>query len=523
MPLQIAPKLKAKTADQWMVALTGHLYPGEFVWALARTTVMRPQCDGLAITNARVLAFSGRDVAAKGPKRAIDADNISRFDLPTFGAAKQLVITTRDNQQLYFGILQGTDVAFVSHFVHQLGIAGLPAGMRGAHQPKPGTSEAEPVVAIQPKSEESTDADRKDAEEHAAAAQSVAPPPNGQKSTKAGKILLGIVSLIAVFGFIGLVGTIATDEEALRSEKSSPETALTPATTPSLTTTTPLQTTTTAASTSPTAEDGSIAAALEQAGATPEMVDAMGVVAEETGYIPAPSDLQQRQEFTYLIVLLCRDISSGATTWENSINEDIFHGAATEDAQRLNDYARTDFCPRVPPNDSGTTTPAASSAPADLAPIVLTTNVQIEGQSVAVSGTVPLPDGAKLSVSLFRIKYFGYSDEEHYGASTSTTATVLGEQFSATMADDPQKARDSADAYNVGEPPERQIRISDWVVVSVSFDPRDDQPQSVVSAVGGEDSPHLANSPQADEFGGLTDDPYWMLKVETKLELPFRP
>ncbi|MFD9663503.1 PASTA domain-containing protein [Rhodococcus sp. NPDC059968] len=227
MPLQIAPKLKAKAAEKWMAALAGHLYPGEFVWALARTTVMRPPCDGLAVTNARVLAFSGRDVAAKGPKRAVDADNISRFDLPTFGAAKQLVITTRDNQRLYFGILQDADVAFVSHYVHHLGRVGradLPPGMRGAHQPKQEASGAEPGAAIQPKSDTSADAQR-ETEERAAADQPVGPAPNGQKSTKAGKVLLGIAVFVALLCLVGLLAAITTDEEGLNPEAAVPNVA----------------------------------------------------------------------------------------------------------------------------------------------------------------------------------------------------------------------------------------------------------------------------------------------------------
>ncbi|MFC9556027.1 SHOCT domain-containing protein [Rhodococcus sp. NPDC056960] len=115
-----------------MEALAVHLYPGEIVWAVASTSAMYPPCDGLVITNARLLAFAGRDVGASGPKSGVDADSIHRFDFTMYGSAKTLVVTTRSGQQMSFGSIPDEDAPFIGHYVHHLTAAGFPAGMRPA-------------------------------------------------------------------------------------------------------------------------------------------------------------------------------------------------------------------------------------------------------------------------------------------------------------------------------------------------------------------------------------------------------
>ena len=271
--------------------------------------------------------------------------------------------------------------------------------------------------------------------------------------------------------------------------------------------------------------DGTVRAALERAGVTPGMVTALGIVGDEAGYgisKSAPMNQEQREDFAYAIVLLCRDIGGGETSWENSLNEDLFSGAELSDAQRLNDYARTDFCPLVRDDP---TTPAAGkpSAAAGASPVLLTAAVAAEGRTVNVSGSASLPDGARLVITLSRIEYFGFGDEKHYGQSASGSAVVTDGRFSATLVDDQGKARAFAEAYNAGEPAQRQIRVSDLVQVQVVFDPRENQSSAVISAVGGEDAQILESSPQGAEFGTRTDDPYWRLELESELLLPFEP
>lgn len=271
--------------------------------------------------------------------------------------------------------------------------------------------------------------------------------------------------------------------------------------------------------------DGTMRAALQRAGVTQEMVTALGIVGDETGYgisTSVPMNQEQREDFAYAIVLLCRDIGAGETSWENSVNEDVFSGAELSDAQRLNDYTRTEFCPYV--RDEAPAPAAGKPAVAtDAPPVVLTADVVVEGLTVAVSGAVSLPDGARLAMALSRVEYFGLSDEKHYGESASGSAVVTDGRFSATLVDDQGRAREFAEAYNAGEPAQRQIRVSDLVQVQVVFDPREDQSSAVISAVGGEDARILASSPQGAEFGTRTDDPYWRLELESEHLLPFEP
>lgn len=143
MATQFAPKLKEKVAEKWLTNLRGQLYPGEEIWALAKTNQVRPLLDGLAITNARVMAFSGYDVATTGPKVAVDADHIARFEIVRKMGAKQLHITTDDQTVQQFGAIQEADVDFVSHYVHHLAAAGFPPGIRETlHAQQVATAEA---------------------------------------------------------------------------------------------------------------------------------------------------------------------------------------------------------------------------------------------------------------------------------------------------------------------------------------------------------------------------------------------
>lgn len=272
-------------------------------------------------------------------------------------------------------------------------------------------------------------------------------------------------------------------------------------------------------------DDGTVRAALERAAVTPEMVSALGIVGDETGYgisKSTPTNQEQRENFAYAIVLLCREIAAGETSWEDSVYEDVFSGAAAFDAQRLNDYARIEFCPHVL---SEAPAPAVEkpAVAAGAQPVVLTADVAVEGRAVTISGAAPLPDGARLAIALSRVEYFGLSDEKHYGPSASGSAVVTDGRFTAALVDDQRKAREFSDAYNVGEPAQRQIRVSDLVQVRIVFDPRDNQSAAVVTAVGGEDAPMLASSSQAVEFGTRTDDPYWKLELESEHLLPFEP
>lgn len=155
MSLQIAPSVKRRTADRWVEALAGHLYPGEIAWAVSSTSAMYPPCDGLVITNARLLAFTGRDVGVTGPKSGVDADNIHGFDFIAYGSARTLVVATRSGQKMSFGSISDEDAPFIGHYLHHLIAAGFPAGMRAA------------ADALRAEAQTRSDAERRAAEERA--------------------------------------------------------------------------------------------------------------------------------------------------------------------------------------------------------------------------------------------------------------------------------------------------------------------------------------------------------------------
>lgn len=113
-----------------MANLRGQLLPGEEIWALSKTNQLRPVLDGLAITNARVMAFSSIEIATRGPRVAVDADNTSRFEFVKKMTGKQLHVTDLAQQVHQFGATTDADIDFVSHYIHHLASAGFPPGIR---------------------------------------------------------------------------------------------------------------------------------------------------------------------------------------------------------------------------------------------------------------------------------------------------------------------------------------------------------------------------------------------------------
>ncbi|MET4610656.1 hypothetical protein ABIC28_001634 [Rhodococcus sp. PvR044] len=134
MAPQLSPRLKDKTAEKWMAGLIKHLFPGETVWALARTNQIKPTLEGLAITNARVLAFVASDLTTKGPKVGVDADNLGRYEFVKKFTGAQLVVTTNTQQSLSLGVVDKTEIDFVRHYIDHLTASGFPADVREAVQ-----------------------------------------------------------------------------------------------------------------------------------------------------------------------------------------------------------------------------------------------------------------------------------------------------------------------------------------------------------------------------------------------------
>lgn len=129
---QMGAKLKDKHVDTWLGGLANHLLPGEEVVVLAKTSLMRPMCDGIAITNARIASFYGQDVASRGAPRQVMADEIDRLEVRKKFGGKSLIITTKVGDELNFGSLADADIDLVQRAGQRLAATGIPADIHAA-------------------------------------------------------------------------------------------------------------------------------------------------------------------------------------------------------------------------------------------------------------------------------------------------------------------------------------------------------------------------------------------------------
>jgi hypothetical protein len=124
MPPLIGAKLKNEQAAAVLDGLANHLYPGEEVTTLARTNLMQPNSNIIAVTNARVVAFHSRDVARNGVKREVAADQIDRVGVPRNVSGLLLIVKTKTGEVLTFGALRGADFDLIHDAVDQLAASG---------------------------------------------------------------------------------------------------------------------------------------------------------------------------------------------------------------------------------------------------------------------------------------------------------------------------------------------------------------------------------------------------------------
>lgn len=100
----------------------------------------------------------------------------------------------------------------------------------------------------------------------------------------------------------------------------------------------------------PEPPDASVDVHLADRGITAEQVIELGRLADATGYglsPDSPLSFQQAQDFAVVIVGLCDDVASGATTWQAQIEQDVADGAPRDDAVLMNNFLRNSFCPRL--------------------------------------------------------------------------------------------------------------------------------------------------------------------------------
>ncbi|WP_280217583.1 hypothetical protein [Nocardia neocaledoniensis] len=113
--------------------LSSVLYPGEHVLTLVSVRGVRRMVDGLAITNARVLAFSSFDVVRLGVKCSVEADDIASFEMSETASGSNLTIVTRHRDEIGFGEIVGReDAASVHQSLSRLAAAGFPPTVRAA-------------------------------------------------------------------------------------------------------------------------------------------------------------------------------------------------------------------------------------------------------------------------------------------------------------------------------------------------------------------------------------------------------
>lgn len=179
MPPELSPRLKEKNAEKWMAKLSARLLPGEVVLALVRTNKLKPSLDAIAITNARLLGFSGLELAHAGVKVAIDADEIERYEFEKKISGLYLVVTRRSQEPVGLGSIHAAEVDFARHYIDQLVAAGIPAGFREAILVHEADAAAEAKQAVfdavsekaKLEAEKAAEKTRRDAERDAARAQ----------------------------------------------------------------------------------------------------------------------------------------------------------------------------------------------------------------------------------------------------------------------------------------------------------------------------------------------------------------
>ena len=121
----IGSKLNQKVATAQLAGLAKHLLPGEEVIAVAKTNLMQPMCNAIAVTNARIVAFHGRDVERRGVRRQVAADQIDQIELPRKLSGSVMMVKTTTEEVVGFGALPGADFELIVGAARQLAASGV--------------------------------------------------------------------------------------------------------------------------------------------------------------------------------------------------------------------------------------------------------------------------------------------------------------------------------------------------------------------------------------------------------------
>ncbi|NMM83331.1 hypothetical protein B2J88_02990 [Rhodococcus sp. SRB_17] len=96
--------------------------------------------------------------------------------------------------------------------------------------------------------------------------------------------------------------------------------------------------------------DSALMRKLKAAGITESLVQQLQATAAATNYgirRDVPLERKPLEELAYVMVLACADIADGSMTWQESIETDIGTGANRRDAETMNRFLRTSYCPAV--------------------------------------------------------------------------------------------------------------------------------------------------------------------------------
>lgn len=96
--------------------------------------------------------------------------------------------------------------------------------------------------------------------------------------------------------------------------------------------------------------DSALMRKLKAAGITESLVQHLQTTAAATNYgirRDVPLERKLLEELAYVMVLACADIADGSMTWQESIETDISTGANRRDAETMNRFLRTFYCPAV--------------------------------------------------------------------------------------------------------------------------------------------------------------------------------
>lgn len=89
---------------------------------------------------------------------------------------------------------------------------------------------------------------------------------------------------------------------------------------------------------------------LNAVGITESLIQQLQTTASATNYglrRNVPLERENLEDLAYVMILACADIAVGTMTWQESVDADIGTGASRRDAETMNRFLRTSYCPAI--------------------------------------------------------------------------------------------------------------------------------------------------------------------------------